>query len=209
MRSVVISIVSAAILLLMAVPLLSTAQSVSDESMSKCAAMKSVVERIACFDDLTAKHDLAPAAIETTPLEAGKWNTSTKTDPMTDKPIHVALLIADSGRGRFDRPIGLAIRCHDNVTDMYVVWGSYLGRDGIRTTFRLDKEKAQTSSWQISTDSQATFFPRPVVPFLKKMTDSTSFVVSVTPYNENPITAVFDTTGAAEALADIRKGCSW
>ncbi|PYD84238.1 DNA primase, partial [Pseudomonas syringae pv. pisi] len=43
----------------------------------------------------------------------------------------------------------------------------------------------------------------------KEMMESDKFIVNVTPYSESPVTAIFDTSGAEAAFADIRKGCSW
>ncbi len=92
---------------------------------------------------------------------------------------------------------------------MFINWSSFLGSDSIATTYRIDKEPAQRSGWTLSTDKQAAFFPGSPVSTLKKLVESTTFVASVTPYNENPVTAVFTTTGAERALTDIRKGCNW
>ncbi|MDT4849754.1 Type VI secretion system VasI, EvfG [compost metagenome] len=102
----------------------------------------------------------------------------------------------------------MTVRCSNNATEMYINWNDFLGSDAY-TTFRVDKEQASKSNWQLSTDKVAAFYPGSPVPLLKKIAGSSSFVASVTPYNESPVTAVFDTAGASSAFTDIRKGCGW
>src|SRR5690606_5301428 len=113
------------------------------------------------------------------------------------------------GAGRLGRKPTMIIRCRDNRTEMFINWNSFLGSDPVSTTYRIDKEPAQKSGWSLSTDKRAAFFPGSPVPTLRRLAESTTFVANVTPYSESPVTAVFDTTGADKALADIRKGCSW
>lgn len=60
----------------------------------------------------------------------------------------------------------------------------------------------------MSTDSQETFKRQPI-NVLKLMLEAESFVAQITPYNESPVTAIFEITGMPEAIADIRETCSW
>ena len=182
---------------------------VEDSEIATCAANTNTVERLACFDDLARRHNLAPSSVTRPSAGAGKWWTRTNTDPLNDKAVHIAGLSADSGRGRFGDTIDMVIRCKDNKTEMYINWQSFLGRDSARITHRVGKEQAITSSWSVSTDHKASFFPGSPVPTLKRMLAETSFVANVTPYSESPVTATFDLTGIEGALADIRNGCNW
>lgn len=177
--------------------------------LAVCAAEKNSVKRLACFDALADKHGAAPATQPTTAAGAGKWKTSTTTDPMTDKSVYVAKLSADSGRSQFGGAIGLTVRCRNNKTELYIDWQDFLGLDRTPVTYRVGKQAARTSDWPLSTDNKATFFPGSPVAVLKEIMQVDSLVANTTPYSESPVTAVFNTTGAASALADIRKGCNW
>lgn len=185
------------------------AQAVEDKEVATCAAMQNTVSRLACYDSMAAKNKLAPSSETTTTKGAGKWQTSKEVDPLNDKEIHFALLPADSGKGKYGGRIAMMVRCQDNKTETYINWNSYLGSETIRTTYRLDKNPAQTSNWGLSTDKKAAFFPGSPVALLKQMADSQTFVANITPYNENPITATFDTSGADAAFRDIRASCKW
>lgn len=185
------------------------AHAVDDRDMAVCAGMSNTVSRLACYDAVAAKNKLAPSSERTTATGAGKWQTSKDVDPLNDKEIHYALLEADSGKGRYGGRVALMVRCRDSRTELYINWNSYLGSETTRTTYRVDKSPAQTSSWGLSTDKKAAFFPGSPVALLKQMADSQTFVANVTPYNESPITATFDTQGAGTALRDIRASCKW
>src|SRR5690554_424108 len=185
------------------------AAAVEDSEIATCAAKTNTVERLACFDDLAKRHQLAPSSV-TRPSEGpGKWWTNTTVDPLNDEAVYLAGLTAESGRGRFGEEVSLVIRCKNNRTEMYINWQSFLGMDGIRTTYRVGKSPAATSTWSVSTDHKSAFFPGSPVPTLKQMHGETSFVANVTPYSESPVTATFGLTGIEAALADIRSGCNW
>uniref|UniRef100_UPI003341D5BE type VI secretion system-associated protein TagO n=1 Tax=Castellaniella defragrans TaxID=75697 RepID=UPI003341D5BE len=185
------------------------ASSASKDDLAVCAAKSNAVDRLECFDALAEKVGATVTTTNTTSKSSGKWSTSTDTDPMTDESIHFAMLRSSSGTGKYGDAVVMTVRCKDKKTEMYINWKSYLGRDTISTTYRVGKDKAKTSKWDVSTDHKAAFFPGSPVSLLKAIAENDSFVASLTPYSESPVTASFDTTGAAAALADIRKGCGW
>lgn len=189
-------------------PAAEAAQGVTGKEIALCAAEVNTVKRLECYDRLAARHDLAPSETVTPPANNGNWRTRTSTDPLTDKSIHSALLTADSGKGRYGDSITLVIRCQNNRTEAYIDWNTFLGSDDIIVTSRIDKSPAVTSRWGISTDHKASFMPSAAAAS-KGFIGATSFVANLTPYSESPITAVFDITGAEQALADISKGCNW
>lgn len=183
---------------------------VEKNKLAACAAIDNLVNRVMCYDDL-AKAEEPVETFSSQKSDNSKWITDIKTDPLTDKSIYTSLLFADQGKGRYGDSIIMLVRCKNNTTEMYISWSSYLGSDSIRTTYRVGKSPAKTSSWDLSTDSKAAFFPGTPVPLLKEFisVEDPSFVANVTPYNKSPVTAIFNITGAEQALADIRKGCNW
>lgn len=185
-----------------------SALAVEGKEVALCASKKGTVERLSCFDQLADRHGLAPKMVATPTAGKGKWATSTTTDPLTDKSIYLAFLDADQGAGRFGEKIDMVVRCKDNRTEMYINWQSFLGMDSVSITHRIDKSSAVTSTWDVSTDHKSAFMRSPVAA-LKQMASSENFIANVTPYGESPVTAVFDTKGAAAALQDVRSGCGW
>ena len=174
----------------------------------KCSAETNTVKRLSCFDDFAKANNLTHSSKDTTTSAESKWRTSTDSDPLTDQSVHYAMLDAVEGRGRLGDQILLIIRCKSGKTEAYINWNTFLGSDGLSVTSRIDKERASTSYWSISTDHTASFMPKPVVT-LKKFEGATTFVVNLTPYSESPITAIFDISGANDAFKNIRHECKW
>ncbi len=184
---------------------------VDKNQMAQCAAISNTINRLECYDNL-AKAEGLVSTNTSRQVQQSNWRTNTKTDPLTDESVYTAILVADEGKaGPYRDDVALVVRCQDNKTEMYIVWDAYLGRDSISTTYRIGKNPATTSSWSTSTDNKAAFFPGSPIGTLKQLIDSEdpTFVANVTPYNANPVTAIFNTTGSDQALLDIRNGCSW
>jgi type VI secretion system protein VasI len=182
---------------------------VTNENVAQCAGMENSVQRLSCYDELAEANNLSKKTVATPAAGKGKWSTSTTTDPLTDQSVYVAILTAGTGRGRFGESIDLVVRCAKKTTDLYINWASFLGSESTFVTHRVGKDKAVRQSWVVSTDHKSSFYPGSPVSTLKKMIDTNSFVVNVTPYSESPVTATFDISGASEALSDVRKGCGW
>ena len=177
-------------------------------ALMKCAGDTNPVARLSCFDDFAKANGLAPSSKEVAANSTGKWQISSDKDPLTDKSVHIALLDADEGKGRFGEGIFLVVRCKSGRTEAYINWNTFLGSDGLNVTSRIDKAPASSSYWGVSTNRKSSFMPQQVAT-LKKFEGAASYVVNLTPYSESPITAIFDITGANTAFKDIRRDCKW
>jgi type VI secretion system protein VasI len=118
-------------------------------------------------------------------------------------------LQAASGRSRFGQPVLLVLRCSSHTTDVYIDWHSYLG-DEANVTSRVGSSESETKAWTASTDKTATFYPEDAAQFIREqLIPAGRFVAQVAPYNESPITAVFDLAGLDTAAKPLRKACEW
>jgi type VI secretion system protein VasI len=179
---------------------------IGSKELAKCAAIDNQVLRLICYDELAKKYNQVATSKNTSTTSKGRWKTSTDKDPLTDKIIYYAQLTASEGRGKYGDRIDLLFRCKNGEIDAYVNWSTFLSTSSISVTSRIDKNPAKESSWSLSTDYKASFIPQPEET-LEKFIGASSFVVNVTPYSENPITAIFNITGAEKALSDIRRSC--
>ncbi|MDR7117532.1 type VI secretion system-associated protein TagO [Caulobacter sp. BE254] len=157
----------------------------------------------------------APAA-EDKPSPMGAWTTSEDVNPVDDSKTHFASLIAEEGAASGGEPITLTIRCQSNKTELYVNWNDYLGDDSHdvyndwkQVIVRVGTAEATTQRWGISTDSNATFAPGSPVALIQKMGKADRLVLQTTPYNENPVTAVFKLNGMDIATKQLGESCSW
>lgn len=181
---------------------------ISDNEYAKCSAIKGDLARLECFDNLSKSKNLNGLQTQNTDLQnTGKWKVKVATNPIDDTKSVTLSLVADSGHKNTRRPIVLIARCKSGNTDLYISWSEYLGRDAEVLT-RVGTHKAITSPWSMSTDKKATFAPKPEV-LLKEILDSNKFIAQITPYNESPRTAIFDTTGLENAIHPLKETCGW
>lgn len=166
--------------------------------------------------DLFAGLPRPPAsAPELEPPDPGKWQVSRSTNPIDDSPTVVLTLRADSGQSTYGESIVFIARCQSNTTEAYIIWNDYLGDDSSRgydqkyVTVRIGDAAPEEQTWGISTDSEATFAPGWAGNLLKRMLESGRLVVRTTPYNENPVTAIFDTSGLHVVLPELAETCHW
>lgn len=195
---------------LVGVMLSSVAYGSLDKEVAACAARKGDLERLECYDALARKNKLdAPVASPAPVSGVGKWDVQDERNPIDDTRTVVLRLAADSGTNKWNKPIALYIRCKSNQTEMYIAWNDYLGMDTSRVVTRVGTLKAETKSWQNSTDNQATFYPGSPIGAIKTMMQHEAFVAQVTPYNESPVTATFDLRGLTNAITPLRETCKW
>ena len=192
------------------------AVAIEDSAVATCAVIEGDLDRLSCFDDLARDADLdGPQPVAVVDATPGKWFVSKDTNPIDDSQRVVARLAADTGTSRYGGTISFIARCQSNETEAYINWDSYLGNDGDfrneykNVTVRIGDAQASPQRWTLSTDSKATFAPNWAGDLLKQMAGTSKFIAQATPYNESPITAIFDTTGMAEAIGPLAEVCGW
>ncbi len=190
------------------IPLSFAESSISDQEIARCAAVKGELARLDCFDRLAKEHNLFGKQTQQSNIKGnGQWLVKTEINPVDDSNTVTLYLEAESGKGILDDTVSLIVRCQSNKTDLHINWHSYLGNEA-RVLTRIGDATAQTSLWDISPDKEGSFRKAPI-GFLKEMMKASRLVAQITPYNENPITAVFNTTGLSSAIKPLRETCSW
>ena len=180
---------------------------IDEEDYAECTAIKADVERLSCFDNLAKTLDFDQVnPIPTTGV--GKWHISEDINPVDDSKTVALILVADSGEGPWGESLYLVMRCQSAQTNLLINWNTFISTESEYVLTRVGKDEAVTKKWRVSTDYQATFHPAPVA-FIKEILTSNKLVVQVTPYGENTVTAIFDTTGLENAIKPLRETCSW
>lgn len=181
---------------------------IDDKDYAKCAVIDGDLARLECFDNLAKENKLDGRQVQPTSIAGkGKWEVSVDVNPVDDSKTVTLILDADSGKNRWGKSVYLVARCQSNSTDLYIGWNDYLGSEADILT-RVGNNKAITKRWTMSTDKKASFHRKPI-PFLKEMLTSPKLVAQVTPYNESPLTAIFNTEGLENAIKPLRETCSW
>ena len=181
-------------------------QSPMEDAAAQCAKIESPMARLECFDDLIRAHNLSPP--EPTLFKGeGDWVVSQSANPIDDTLTVTAILSSENASNYLGEQVSLVLRCKSGQTEAYINWHDYLGSRAV-VTDRIDKAPAERLGWQLSTDSQASFRPRARV-FMESLSEATTYLAQVTPYNESPVTASFNVQGAKEVVTLISKACSW
>ena len=133
-----------------------------------------------------------------------KWIVKESKDPLTDKKIITFMLSADKpGSSIRDTPI-LVLRKDGGTTNLFIAWQDFLGSNDetIKVTTRIGDGTSTILFWQISTDSTATFFPMSAPMYISQIAKANVLVARTAPYRENPVTAIFDTSGLKELILE-------
>jgi type VI secretion system protein VasI len=195
-------------MLLALVPKMGAQDEEIKKKIADCASIKEDATRLACYDRIAKDLLLTKPLPNQSPVGTGKWIINSETNPVDDSKTEMLTLTADEGKSNMGQPVILAIRCKSKETHLFVAWGDYLGDKAV-VLVRIGDQKATTNNWTLSSNSQATFHPGNTVQFIKSLLEHNRLVVQVTPYNENPILAVFDISGLSEAIKPLRQTCGW
>ena len=172
------------------------------------------------LEEIKAKPEPIPKIIEERkePKNTGKWLYKKGIDPIDDSTVISFVLVSDSGQS-----VSLIVRYRSGKNkekaELYINWHDYFSGQYINggydnttpVTYRLGTKKAKTSCWAIGTDHTATFYVKPwsllnipssknTIKFIRELFEVDRFVVKATPYNESPITAIFDVRGLRDAV---------
>lgn len=145
-------------------------------------------------------------------IGSGKWRVSSQTSPIDDSTnVHLSLQADSSISGRFGETVrpSLRVRCKENRTEVFVAWELYLGIDTTQVLHRLDDRRAQTRTWGVSTDHEATFYRGNHVSFARELMNHERLLLQTTPYGEKPVTATFSIVGLENAAIPLREACRW
>jgi len=182
------------------------------KSLAACAAVKSPLDRLGCFDKLTSQLGVDhPRAVPVvTAAGKGKWSVSATLSPIDDsKNVTLSLEANESVGARYRRVTPtLILRCKERKTDAYISWDAYLGLEQTTVLTRLDDRPASKSEWSLSTDNKATFAPQ-AKTFIKGLLGHSRLVSQVTPYSESPVLVTFDLAGLDAALKPLSDACHW
>jgi type VI secretion system protein VasI len=169
------------------------------------SAIKDPAKRLKAFDQIAEKY----VSTKGTPnADVGKWTASESVNALDDSKRIIFGLVADSGTGTFGEPVRLVIRFQSGETEVYITWNAYLG-DDVLVTSRVGKQSAETAKWTESSDSKASFYPNDPKELIRQLQDSDVYVAKVTPFNENPITAIFDIRGLKNISSKYADKLEW
>lgn len=148
----------------------------------------------------------------------GDWNVITDKSAMKDTVDVFASL--QSENSQLCRSYGSAssltlwVRCLENTTAVILSGDCHMasGFHGYgEVTYRLDEQKAETRSFDASTDSTALGLWRggSSIPFAKSLLGKGRLIVRFTPFGLSPAEYTFNLSGVDNAVQQVRQQCGW
>ncbi|MGL4673738.1 MAG: type VI secretion system-associated protein TagO [Wohlfahrtiimonas sp.] len=169
------------------------------EDLHKDSSVQMVMNEFIKISDGKFKH-----------AQSGLWVISNEISPVDDSQVVTLVLFSsDLVRSRLSEYRAMmVVRCSSNQTDVFFNYGAYLGSDNAPVTYRIDKEKAISTRWDMSNDGKGAFVRKPI-QFIKNLFGKDSLYVSITPYSSNSLSTTFDVVGLSESIEPLREACGW
>ena len=182
-----------------------------EKSIATCAAIPNGLARLACFDALAKRLDLAGPTRKSS--ELGRWSVREDTSKIDDSTNVFIFTEADNTirkYGQATRP-ELWLACRENVTSLWVHAGIFISTQTIEATYRIDRQPAERRTFSISTNYEAfgLWSGRSAIPFIKRLFGRERLLFEVTPHGENSQIIEFQIHGLAQAIAPLSKACHW
>ncbi len=186
----------------------------TEQSMAQCVAIMDDLERLACYDEHAISVGLEVTAL--IPIEPGTLTVSTDVNTAADpsanpsaEPSTVTITSYPvSGTSSEGDAITMVMRCRRNRTELYIRWQDYLGSWAYVRT-RVGDDDRGTRQWNLSADARSSYYPCGTVGFIEDMIEAGSAEFEVTPYVQDPVTAVFDMSELGNAIGPLREACGW
>jgi len=182
---------------------------------SDCATIENDLDRLACYDRESGR---TPVSEVEPPAETGNWVVRTDKSEFEDTTdVFVSIdsdeVVACSNYSSHQKA-RLLLRCLENTTSLILMTDCHLasGFGGYGTVeYRIDERKARSRGFQESTNNRSLglWSGGKSIPVIKELFGGKRLLVRFTPFNQNPVTARFDITGVEDAVAPLRKSCSW
>lgn len=190
-------------------------QSVYATTGEDCAKNNNDTERLTCYDSVfKTDQKIAETSLKTDEEEKG-WVIEKETSKIDDSISYYLMLLSDEFIDESENEHGaIAIACLQKTTKIIFDAGeNYLDDGGTygRVTYRLDKEKAETTPMAVSNGNKALglWSGSKSIPLIKKMFGHDKMIVQITPYQKGPVTMEFTIKGLEEAIKPLREACGW
>ena len=165
----------------------------------ECSRIEDTADRLACYDGM------ARGVEETLAGDRGKWGVNVKENPLDDSRTITLYLEASNVNPPREESVYLFLRCRDGEMTAFITWNRALANG--ETLIRLGKGEAQREYWNLSSDSEATFYPNETGDLIEDLLTNEFLTAQVNPRDSIPMTAVFELSGLIRAIVPLREGC--
>ena len=209
-----LTLIHAATFTLCAIALPAQAQSIPEADIATCGAIENNVQRLSCFDAITATLDTDMEAPDedqiSEPVAVTTWVFTENEDPIDGTNTSRAFVDADRQLNGRDSPDFLMIRCDGTGGfDLFIGTQGYIGgrRDGVAMEYRWGDNTPISERWSDSTNGTAAFLPSSYRDFLSGLRAGGELVVRWQDYRGNSYASRWDNVQLDDNADFILNGC--
>lgn len=141
------------------------------------------------------------------------WNVKESQSTMDDTSTVILSKFSTGHIGKSvfsNRPV-LYLRCINKTTSVVIGTDTFLNIEPMSLRYRLGNEKAQTVTWDVSTDFNSVGLWRGAgaIPFIKRLLKHKKAVFEIQPYSDSVYTFEFKLDGLEKHLPKLQKACGW
>lgn len=149
--------------------------------------------------------DMPPPSVEAE-AALGNWNIEIQKNPIDDSAVFVVSSEGQKGMNAFGQSPTLVLRQTGDESgkpkslfkasrakvEVFVGWGAYFSEDDLVVSVRIGGNKALKQKWGPLTDNNGTYYLGDCKAFIRELARGGTLAIEARPYQENPITAVWD-----------------
>lgn len=128
------------------------------------------------------------------------WNISYKRNPLDDSNLATATLEAVEGPNKYGDYPHLIVRCRISALDVIFSFGQYFAESNTNADIRIGDGEVRTRRMTLASNNEAMFYTGDSKAFLNSLSGQNRLVVKTYPYNENPITSIFNLSGIDKVI---------
>lgn len=136
----------------------------------------------------------------------GKWQVKVHKDPIDDSRFIIVMLQSE------DDGVTLGVNCRGSGSSVGIVWDRFLGGEKIggveykTMVYRVDDKQPLRTDWPVMSDRSTVRADTPE-RFVTEVMSGERLAIRVEPYQEAPLTVLFDTKGLKNVLMANRPEC--
>jgi type VI secretion system protein VasI len=189
-----------------------TIAAVKSAIAADCLRNNEPLDRLPSYDQKSAR-----TAQQKNLTGPGSWTVTESKSKIDDSPsIMLTVQSSEPVRSGYKQEkADLVLRCHENNTSIYVVFGGcYMSGNSVwsRVDIRLDNDKAFSQEWTESDGNKALGlwrYGKGLIGRIKGMFGKSKMLVQASPTSESSMIAEFSIAGIQEAVKPLQKACNW
>ncbi|MDR9775012.1 hypothetical protein RJJ65_20615 [Rhizobium hidalgonense] len=136
----------------------------------------------------------------------GKWQVNVHKDAMDDSRFIIIMLQSE------DDGVVLGVNCRGSDSSVGIVWDRFLGGEKIGgveykpMVYRVDDKQPLRTDWPVMSDRSTTRADAPE-RFVSEVMSGERLAIRIEPYQNAPLTVLFDTKGLTSVLMANRPEC--